>query len=58
MSRFKEVKLGYYIGDTLLITLYIYTHYGLSCYFGETILRIINTHYANKDQVAILGTAH
>ena len=24
----KELKLSYYIGETLLITIYIYTHYG------------------------------
>ena len=24
----KELKLSYYIGETLLFTLYIYTHYG------------------------------
>ena len=24
----KELKLSYYIGETLLFTIYIYTHYG------------------------------
>ena len=24
----KEFKLSYYIGETLLFTIYIYTHYG------------------------------
>ena len=26
----KELKLSYYIGETLLFTIYIYTHYGNS----------------------------
>ena len=25
---FKELKLSYYIGETLLFTIYIHTHYG------------------------------
>ena len=28
IEGFKELKLSYYIKETLLFTIYIYTHYG------------------------------
>ena len=30
----KELKLSYYIGETLLFTIYIYTHYGNCVFFS------------------------
>ena len=44
----KELKISYYIRETLLFIIYIYDKkFSLSYYIGETLLFIIYTHYGN-----------